>query len=331
MRKSPQHRAGAIAVVLLLAVTTVSTTAALAQPYPNRTVRLIVPLAPGGPADTTARLFATALAERIGQSVVIENRSGASGVVGTEAVVRAAADGYTLLFGSSSAFSVNPAVMKGLRFDVRKDLRLIGLVSATDFILVVPSGSATKSVADVVKAAKEKPGHLRYATSGAGGIIHLTQELFNLEAGIELIHIPFRGGGPAVIGLLSGDADMGFIDVSTSLSHIKSGKLTALGIASTQRFAGLPDLPTIIELGHPRVETRGWYGLAAPSGVPAEAIRRLETATNTIAAAPEFQAGLAKVGLQPLVMTPAETAAFITKDQDKWARVATAAKIQIDQ
>lgn len=315
--------------VLLAWIATAAT--ASAQGYPNRTVRMIVPLAPGGPADTTARLFATSLSENLGQSVVIENRSGASGVVGTEAVVRATPDGYTLLFGSSSAFSVNPAVMKGLRFDVRKDLRLIGLVSQTDFVLVVRSGSEMKSVADVVKRAKAEPGRLRYATSGAGGIIHLTQELFNLEAGIELIHIPFRGGGPAVIGLLAGDADMGFIDVSTSVTHIRSGKLTALGIASTRRFSGLPDLPTLIELGYPRVETRGWYGLAAPAGAPAEAVARLEAATAKIAVDATFQAGLAKVGLQPLVMTPAETAAFIEQDLTKWARVATAARIQIDQ
>ena len=317
----------ALAFATCVAVTAVAT----ANPYPSRAVRMIVPLAPGGPADTTARIFATALGEAIGQNIVVENRSGASGVVGTEAVVRAPADGYTLLFGSSSAFSVNPAVMKGLRFDVRKDLALIGLASQTDFMLVVRAGSDMKSAADVVKRAKAAPGKHTYATSGAGGIIHLTQELFNLETGIELIHLPFRGGGPAVIGILSGDADMGFIDVSTSLSHIRSGKLTALGIASTRRFAGLPDLPTIIELGWPKVETRGWYGLAAPAAVPREVIRKLEGATQKIAASPAFQADLAKVGLQPLVMTPAETAAFIEQDLDKWARVAKAANIQIDQ
>lgn len=320
-----------VALLWALCLAGLSSADAAAQGYPTRPVRLIVPLAPGGPADTTARLFATALAAELAQSVVTENRSGASGVVGTEAVVRAAPDGYTLLFGSSSAFSVNPAVMKGLRFDVRKDLRLIGLVSATDFMLVVHAGSPMRSVADVVGRAKAEPGRLRYATSGAGGIIHLTQELFNLEAGIELIHIPFRGGGPAVIGILTGDADMGFIDVSTSMTHIRSAKLAALGIASTRRFAGLPDLPTIGELGWPKVETRGWYGLAAPAAMPAEAVRRLEAATVRIAATPAFQADLAKAGLQPLVMSPAETAAFIEADLAKWARVAKAAGIQIDQ
>ncbi len=154
----------------------VSAQQSLAQGYPNRAVRLIVPLAPGGPADTTARIFAAALTESIGQNVIVENRAGASGVVGTEAVVKAAADGYTLLFGSSSAFAVNPAVMKGLRFDVRRDLRLIGLVSQTDFVLVVRSGSDIKTLDDVVRISKATPGKLSYGSSGTGGIIHLTHD-----------------------------------------------------------------------------------------------------------------------------------------------------------
>ena len=304
---------------------------ALGQGYPTRAVKLVVPLAVGGPADTTARLFATALAETIGQNVLVENRVGASGVVGTETVVRSAPDGYTLLFGSSSSFAVNPAVIKNLRFDVRRDLKLIGLVSQTHFVLVVRAGSPLKSLADVVREAKAEPGKLSYASSGTGGIIHLTQELFNLEAGIKLVHIPFRGGGPALIGVLAGDADMGFIDISTVLAQVRSGKMLPLGLAATERSAMLPEVPTVIELGYPQVETRSWYGLATPAGVPREVIARLERATGIIAASPTFQEGLQKVGLQPLVMTPAETAAFIAHDLDKWIRVARSAKIETDQ
>lgn len=320
-----------IAGLILIVIVSLAGDMAHGQGYPTRAVRLIVPLAAGGPADTTARLYATALADRLGQNVLVENRAGASGVVGTEAVVRSAADGYTLLFGSSSSFAVNPAVMKNLRFDVRRDLKLIGLVSQTDFVLVVKStGTELKSLADVVRIAKAAPGKLSYGSSGTGGIIHLTHELFHLEAGLSLVHIPFRGGGPALIGVLSGDADMAFIDVSTILPHVRSGKLAALAIASTMRAAQLPDVPTVIELGFPRVETKSWYGLAAPAGLSADAIAKLETATNAIAASPTFQAGLEKVGLQPLTMTPAETAAFIERDLDKWARVAKAAKIEIE-
>ena len=302
-----------------------------AQGYPARAVKLIVPLAPGGPADTTARIFATALADGIGQNVLVENRAGASGVVGTEAVVKSPPDGYTLLFGSSSVFAVNPAVLKDLRFDIRKDIKLIGLISQTDVVLVVKTGSKLRSLADVIRISKAAPGKLSYGSSGTGGIIHLTHELFHLEAGISLVHIPFRGGGPAVIGILSGDADMGFMDIGTIIPHIKSGKLAPLAIASAKRSPQLPEVPTMIELGLARVESRSWYGLAAPAGIPADAMQKLEAATGRIAASPSFHASLEKVGLQPLMMTPSETAAFIEADLVKWARVATAARIEIDK
>jgi Tripartite tricarboxylate transporter family receptor len=181
--------------------------AAFGAAYPERPVRLIVALAAGGPADTAARVFAPYLSEALGQSVFIENRTGASSVIGTEAVVRATPDGYTLLFGSSSSFAVNPAVMKSLRFDVQKDLKLVSLVSYTPHVLVVRGSLAVTSLADLVALAKRQPGKLTYASSGAGGAIHLASELFKREAGVDLVHIPYRGGGPAMVGLLAGDVD----------------------------------------------------------------------------------------------------------------------------
>lgn len=304
---------------------------AFAQGYPNRSIRLIVPLAVGGPADAAARVFATALADAVGQNVLVENRAGASGVVGTEAVVKAPADGYTLLFGSSSVFAVNPAVMKNLRFDVRKDLRLLGLVTQTEHVLAVRPGIGANTLADLVKVAKAQPGKLSYASSGAGGISHLASELFNLETGTKILHIPFRGGGPALIGVLASDADMCINDIGITAPHIRSGKLTGLAIASQKRSAALPELPTFAELGYPGILSRSWYGLAAPAGTPADAIQKLELKTTEIAAAASFHALLSKAGLQPLVMTPAETAAFIESDLKKWARVAKDAGVELDK
>ena len=189
LRRGRLTSLAAVALVLGLAPV------AFAQTYPSRALKLIVPLAPGGPADTSARMFASALADGLGQSVLVDNRTGASGVVGTEVVVKAPPDGYTLLFGSSSVFAVNPAVMTNLRFDVRKDLKLIGLVSQASFVIVAPSATGPKTFEDLVKLAKARPGALSYASSGAGGIIHLTGELFKLEAGLDLLHIPYQISG----------------------------------------------------------------------------------------------------------------------------------------
>ena len=232
---------------------------------------------------------------------------------------------------ASDVFAVNPAVMTGLRFDVRRDLRLIGLVAQTEHLLAARPGLGVKTLGELLALAKAQPGKLSYASTGAGGIAHLATELLNHEAGIRMLHIPFRGGGPAVIGVLSNDADVLINDISTMVPHVKSAKLVPLALASARRTELLPDLATFAEQGLARVLSRSWYGLAAPAATPAEAIARLETATARIAAAPGFQAGLAKAGLQPLVMTPAETAAFIEEDLGKWARVAKAADIRVDQ
>src|SRR4051812_32642446 len=190
--------------------------------YPDRPIKLVVALAAGGPADPAARVFAPSLAEALGKSVFIENRTGASSVIGTEAVVRAAPDGYTLLFGSSSSFAVNPAVMKNLRFDVQKDLKLIGLISYTPHVLVVRASLAAGTLAELIALARAQPGKLSYASSGPGGAIHLASELFKREAGIDLVHIPYRGGGPAVLGLLTGDVDIFINDASTTVENIHS-------------------------------------------------------------------------------------------------------------
>jgi len=303
---------------------------ALAAPYPDRPIKLVVPLAAGGPADSAARLFAPPFATALGQSVYVENRTGASSVVGTESVVRAAPDGTTLLFGSSSSFAVNPAVMTKLRFDVQKDLKLIGLVSYTPHVLVVRATLPVNSLADLVQLAKAQPGKLTYASSGAGGAIHLASELFKREAGVDLVHVPYRGGGPAVLGLLSGDVDVFINDLSTTIENIRGGRLKALAMAWPTRSPLLPETPTFGELGLPAVISSSWAGLAAPVQTPPDIVARLAEAMRETFASSEYQAGLKKLGNEQFTLGPAEAAAFIKTEMDKWSAVAKSAGIQVD-
>ncbi len=298
--------------------------------YPDRPVKLVVALAPGGPADTAARVFAPYFAEQLGQNVVIENRTGASSVIGTESVVRSPPDGYTLLFGSSSSFAVNPAVMKNLRFDVQKDLKLVGLVSYTPHVLVVRSSLAAGSLAELIALAKARPGKLTYASSGAGGAIHLASELFKREAGVDLVHVPYRGGGPAVMGLLTGDVDVFINDASTTVENVRAGKLKALAMAWTKRSPLLPEVPTFAELGLPAVISSSWFGLAAPVETPADVIGRLAAAMPQVFASPSYQARLEKLGLEQFALNPEQSAAFIKAEFDKWAAVAKSANIQVE-
>jgi tripartite-type tricarboxylate transporter receptor subunit TctC len=290
----------------------------------------VVALAPGGPADTAARVFAPYFSEHLGQSVVIENRTGASSVVGTESVVRAPADGYTLLFGSSSSFAVNPAVMKNLRFDVRKELRLVGLISYTPHVLVVRAPLAASTLAELIALAKAQPGKLTYASSGAGGAIHLASELFKREAGVDIVHVPYRGGGPAVMGLLTGDVDIFINDASTTVENIRAGKLKALAMAWPKRSPLLPQVPTFAELGFPAVVSSSWFGLAAPADTPADIIGTLAAAMSPVFSSAGYQARLEKLGLEQFKLNPDQSAAFIKAEFDKWAEVAKSARIQVE-
>lgn len=303
---------------------------AFAAGYPDRPIRMIVALAAGGPADAAARAFAPYFSEAIGQSVIVENRTGASSVIGTEAVIRATPDGYTLLFGSSSTFAVNPAVMKNLRFDVNAQLNLVGLVSYTPHVLVVRSTLPVNSLAELVALAKKQPGKLTYASSGTGGAIHLASELFKQETGTELVHVPYRGGGPAVLGLLANDVDVFFSDLSTTIGNIHSGRLKALAMAWPTRSSQLPQTPTFAELGYPAVVSSSWFGLAAPVDTPADIIAKLHQGMTQTFANPAYQAAIKKLGNEQFTLDPNQSKAFIKGEVDKWASVAKKANIQIE-
>jgi len=275
-------------------------------------------------------VFAPYLSEALGQSVFIENRTGASSVIGTESVVRAMPDGYTLLFGSSSSFAVNPAVMRNLRFDVHKELKLVGLVSYTPHVLVVRASLPVATLADLIRLARAQPGKLSYASSGAGGAIHLASELFKREANVDLVHVPYRGGGPAVLGLLSGDVDVFINDASTTVQNIGAGNLKALAMAWPTRSPLLPEVLTFAELGLPGVVSSSWFGVAAPIETPAEIVARIAEAMLQAFASSAYQTGLQKLGLEQFTLDAAQSAAFIKGETEKWAAVARSANIQVD-
>ena len=316
--------------VLALMGTIAPSFAIAATAYPERPVRMVIPFAPGGPADTAGRLFGPFLSQALGQNVVIENRPCASAVVGTQSVTRAEPDGDTLLFGSISTFAVNPAVMTKLRFDVRKDLKFLRLITQTPHMLVVRSGIAAKSLAELVKLAKAQPGKLFYASSGIGGAIHLAGELFKLETGTNLHHIPFRGGGPAVLGVVQGDADVFINDVSTTLPNIQAGSLRALAMLSPQRSPMLPELPTSAELGYPGIVSSSWVGLAVPVNTPEPIVARLAKATDDVFASEAYQSLIKKNGFELFGFNDEQTAAFIKAEVEKWAAVAKSANIRVD-
>ena len=301
------------------------------ESYPNRPIRMVVALAPGGPADTAARAFAPFLGQVLGQSVVVENRPGASAVVGTESVTRAEPDGYTLLFGSSSTFAVNPAVMTKLRFDVQKDLKLVRLIAQTPHALTVRAAVEAHSVAELVELAKARPGKLFYATSGNGGAIHLASELFRIETGTSINAVHFRGGGPAVLGVMQGDADIFINDASTTLSNIRAGGLRALAMLSPKRSPLLPELPTSAEVGYPSIVSSSWVGLAAPANTPDAVVARLRTAIDQVFASGAYQALVKKTGFELFGFDDVQTDAFIKAEVEKWAAVAKAANIRLDK
>ena len=301
-----------------------------AQSFPSRPVRMVVPFAAGGPADITGRIVAQHLSELLGQQFYIDNRAGAGGVVGAETVVRAAPDGHTLLFSSNTAFSVTPAIKKNLSFDMKKDIAVISPAARGPQALVVRSTLGVSSLQELLARARREPGKLTIAHSGVGSIIHFVAELFKYHAQIDVVQVPYRGGGPSVLGLLAGDVDMMINDLSPVLEHIKAGKLLALAVASEQRAPQIPDTPTFPEAGLPQVISSSWFCLGAPAGTPPEAIKTLSMAMGRVLHLPAYRAKLAEFGLEPFELSPAEATAFIARELEKWANLVAAANIQAE-
>ena len=303
--------------------------AAFAQDkYPSRPVRLVVPFAPGGGADISARTIAAKLSERVGQQVVVENRPGAGGNVGTDLVSKAPPDGYTLLLVSSS-YGANPSLYK-LSFDPVNGFEPITLVSQQPFILVVHPSLPARSVKELIALARAKPGSLNYASSGAGGIVHLGTEYFKSMAGVDIVHVPYKGGNTAHNDLVAGFVQVYFGTILSTLPVVKSGKLRALGVSTDKRNGALPDVPTVSEAGVPGFAYSGWYAVLAPARTPREITTALNREIVALLQASDVKDRLAAEGSTVVASTPEELRMHLQRDIAKWQKVVKAANIRLD-
>jgi tripartite-type tricarboxylate transporter receptor subunit TctC len=311
-------RPWAIVMACLVIATATLSGAAMAQSdYPNRTIRLIVPASPGGGTDFTARLIAQRLSALLNQSVVVENRAGASGNIGAELVARAAPDGYSLVMPITS-FPMNPSLFKKMPFDTERDFAPVALASVAPLYLVVNPSVPANSVAELIALAKAKPDALNYANSGRGTSAHLAGELFKRMAGIEMTSLPYKGGGPAVIDLIAGQVQVYFSTIPAAIAHVQAGKLRGLAVTSSKRVEQIPNVPTVAESGLPGFEVVGWFGIFAPAGTPAPIISRLSTEINRILKEPQTRDQFAGHGLVPGGGTPEELGTFLKTELNRW-------------
>jgi tripartite-type tricarboxylate transporter receptor subunit TctC len=301
-----------------------------AADYPDHPIRLIVPFAAGGANDIIARLIQPALEKALGQPIVIDNRPAASGTVGTEAVVRAQPDGYTLLMAFTT-HTVNPAINPKLPYDTERDLAPIVLVGKSPLLFSVNAKVSAKTLADLVALAKANPGKLNYATPGSASQAHLLMALWTKKAGIEMTHIPYRGGAPAVMGTVAGEAQMTVMSPVASLAQIKAGNLRAIATGSLERDPQMPDLATVSESGFPGFEAVAWAGLFTRTGTPKPIIDRLNTEVNRILRDPQMIARFGEQGITPAGGTPEQFGAFISSELRRWREAAQIAKIEVGQ
>ena len=314
-----------------LAVTALLLSApAFAQTYPSRPLRMLVGFAPGGANDIVARVFAQRLTEELGQSVVVENRPGNAGLIGADVVAKAAPDGTTLFLGSTGTNAIAPSLTTKMPYDPVTGLAPVSLVGSTPSCLVVNANVPAQSVRELVALAKARPGRLTYASSGNGTTLHLGGELFKLIAGVDLVHVPYKGNAPALADVIGGQVDMIFSALPPALPLAKAGKLRILGVPALERLASAPDLPTVAEQGLPGFEIGTWYGVFATGGSPPEAIERLAGALRKAVADAKVREQMAAQGIDPASSTPAEFRAFVGSEMAKWAKVVKAAGIKAD-
>lgn len=303
---------------------------AFAQSYPSKPIKVIVPWPPGQATDTVARVVTDKMGTNMGHQLVIDNRAGAGGTIGTEVAAKSPADGYTILAGSSGPISISPKVQK-VPYDPEKELEPICLMASSTYVLVANPSIGAKTYAEFVALLKANPGKYTFASSGTGATAHLAAELFNSSVGIEARHVPYKGSAPAVTDLIAGHVTYAFETAASVLPHIKAGKLTAYAVSSPTRSIIFPDLPTIIEAGNVAdFDVRAWIGLMAPSGIPREARTRLATECQKAVQAPDVKEKLLGAGLEPDSMPMEEIAVYLRKVSDRFGAVARAAKIRLD-
>jgi len=298
--------------------------------YPNKPIKLVVGYPPGGPNDQIARLLATRLAEKLKQPVVIENKPGSNSEIAAAMVANSQADGYTLLLGSSGPLSIAPSLSDKLSYNPLKDFTPIALIGYNPMLVLISTKHEIATLPALIAYAKQHPGKLTFASAGNGGPTHLSAELFKTRAGIEMLHVPYKGGGPALTDVISGQVDVYFGGVSTALPHVQSGRLRALAITSGTRSELVPDIPALSEFGLPGYSAVIWYGLLAPAGLPHEIVNKLATLTQDIATSAEFKKLLSDQGAQPLYLDAKDFDTFIKDDSRQWAEVVKATIIKRD-
>jgi len=316
-------RSTILPVALALGLAAVAAAPVSAQPYPTRPIKIVVPTPPGGPVDVMARLLANALPAFIGQNVVVENRAGAGNTLGSRAAAAADPDGYTLLVSAASGLIMSPMVYKGAGYD-EKSFAPIALIAETPQVLVAHPAAPFATVGELVAYAKANPGKLNYSTGGAGTLPHLTAELFKGLSGTDIVHVPYKGGGPALTDVVAGQVQMTFDTAGTSIQFIREGRLRALAVSNPTRLAELPDVPTMPELGFAAINSGAWVALLAPLGTPAPIIARLNQATNQALKSPAMRDALARLSAQPRGGTPEDLARHMQAEHDKWGPIVTA-------
>lgn len=316
-----------VAIMMALALTVTSAYGAPAQGYPTRPIRLVVASSPGGASDILARLLGQKLSEELHQQVVVDNRGGASGVIGTDIVAKAMPDGYTLLIIQPS-LTINPSMIKRLPYDAMRDFAPVSLVVDAAQIMTVNPAVPAKSVKDLIAFAKARPGQLMFGSPGIGTSPHLTAELFKLKAGVTMPQVPFKGAGLAFVSLISGEVSVAFSTVLSAMPHIKSGKIRALGVTTLRRVQVMPEVPTIAESALPGFETSQWFGILAPAGTPRRIVERLYQALARGSNSADVKDRLAAQGVDVVNKKPEEFATLIKRETAQWAQVITAAGIK---
>jgi tripartite-type tricarboxylate transporter receptor subunit TctC len=303
---------------------------AAAQSWPTKAVKIVVPQAPGGATDVFARYLGQKLSAKWGQAVVIENKAGAAGVVGTDAVAKSPPDGYTLLFTYAGSQAVNQSLYAKIPFDSVKDFQPIATVATIPFILVVGPNSPYKTFRELIAAAKAKPGSVTYATSGSGSINHLLSESLKVEAGIDMVHVPYKAISAAMTDVMGGQVDNAFAAVPSAIQLVRGGKLRALAVSSARRNSSAPELPTIAEMGYPSFDVSPWWGYLAPAGTPRAIVDKVNADIAEILKAPEVQAFFKDQGAEPLVNTPDSFLKLLEEDVKKWAKVVKSSGARVD-
>jgi len=320
----PRARSARLSAAVALACFSFTSIAAAADAYPSKPIRVIVAFSPGGFVDFTARLIATPLGAALGQQVIADNRAGAGGVVGSELAARAAPDGYTLTVGSAGTHAVNQSLYPRLPYNVMRDFEPIARLTDAPSILAVHPSLPARSVKELIALARSQPGRIAYASAGAGTSTHLAAALFEHLGQVQLVHVPYKGGGPAMVAVIAGEAPVTFGTAASVSPHTRSGRLRGLGVTGAHRSAVLPELPTIAESGLPGYEMMNWLGLFAPAGTPRPIVDRLGAEVLRIVRSPEIVARMHAQGAEPSPQGPDEFAEFVKAEVEKWGRVVAA-------